>query len=315
MQMTNTLGMSRPSRPFYLADVFLTLFFLLYFVNVGGLLFDVDRDHTHEYFYSLIQDLNFTGLIENFVVIYSRLEIGYALIANPFASAGVSYVTFMNMWTGVIVYMVLRLNPPGMRGKLIRLIFLGSSTQLMAMLQFSATGKAFITLYLMALIVTGNNVASSFVGAIGHIQSLGMLSLGDIRKMLRMLTVRLRSLLAIAILLVAVLVFGLDSTFSIASEMLMRGSVFYSLDTGPLLLLVVSGVYMAVLLVTLRNRMLVQRLLNFVMTAPAALFIELAMRTNRFTVNIALWLLLYKGRYALQILIVGIIYNIFKILL
>ena len=315
MQMTNTLGMSRPSRTFYLADVFLTLFFLLYFVNVGGLLFDVDRDHTHEYFYSLIQDLDFTGLIENFVVIYSRLEIGYALIANPFASAGISYVTFMNMWTGVIVYMVLRLNPPGMRGKLIRLIFLGSSTQLMAMLQFSATGKAFITLYLMALIVTGNNVASSFVGAIGHIQSLGMLSLGDIRKMLRMLTVRLRSWLAIAILLVAVLVFGLDSTFSIASEMLMRGSVFYSLDTGPLLLLVVSGVYMAVLLVTLRNRMLVQRLLNFVMTAPAALFIELAMRTNRFTVNIALWLLLYKGRYALQILIVGIIYNIFKILL
>ncbi len=295
-----------------LADAFLTLFFLWYFVNVGGLLFDIDHDYTHEYFYSLIQDLDFTGLIENFVAIYTRLEIGYALIAYPFASASVSYVTFMNMWTGVIVYMVLKLSPPGMLDKLMRLIFLGSSMQLMAMLQYSATGKAFITLYLMALIVTRNNVASSFIGAVGHIQSLGMLSLGDIPKMLRMLTVRGRSLLAVGILLVAVVVFGLDSTFSIASEILMRGSSFYVLNTDHLFILAMSGVYMVVFFITLRNNVLVQRLLNLVMTVPVALFIELAMRTNRLTVNVALWLLLYKGPYALQVLIFGIAYNISK---
>jgi hypothetical protein len=315
MQMTNMLGMLRPSRPFLLTDVSLALFFLLYFVNVGGLLFDVDRDYTHEDFYSLIQGLDLTGLIENFLVIYRRLEIGYALISYPFASASVSYATFMTMWTGAIVYMVLRLSPQSIQGKLIRLIFLGSSTQLMAMLQFSATGKAFITLYLMALLVTRNNVASSFIGAIGHIQSVGMLSFGDIRKMLRMLTVRLRSLLTIGILLVAIAVFGLDSKFSIASEMLMRGSVFHDFHTGNMLLLLGGGVYMTVLLITLRSRILVASLMKFVMTAPLALFIELAMRTNRFTVNIALWLILYKGRYALRMLTLGIIYNISKLML
>ena len=312
--MTNTLGMLRLSRLFLITDVFLALLFLIYYVYIGGLLFDADFDYTHEYFYSLIQDTDFIGVIENFVATYSRLEIGYALIARPFAAASVSYINFMNIWTWAIVYIVLRLSPQAILGKIIRLIFLGSSTQLMAMLQFSATGKAFITIYLIALLVTRNNITSSFIGATGHIQSLGMLSLGDILRMLRIFRGELRPALIIIILLVVVAVFDFDSTLLIAFELLTRGSSFYNFDARTMLLLLASGVFTAIIFITLKSRALLETLVKIVMKAPVALFVELAMRTNRFTVNIALWLILYKGPYALWMLTIGIVYNFFKIM-
>lgn len=289
-----------------LKSVFFTFLFFLHNQFISPHIFDLEFDPMHQQFYQATRGMDLSDLLPEFFVIYRRAEFGYALCAYIPSNMDFSYSLFMNIWSTVIVFLIFNLTSTHKSNPVIMLLFICTSPQLSAVFHYAAAAKTFVFLYLSSFYVTKSCLMSTTIGLLGHLQSVGMLTFLEVIKGLKHRVIYISLFVFTSIYLI----FGFEfedmhiiisraDSFTSHIDLRYQYALYFTLLVGVLWILKTNG--------------FLNLCFNMMAKLPIALWLELVLRTHRFTVNLALWLCITEMQYKNFLLILGLVYNIHAI--